>query len=110
MKMKKDKATFAMGCFWNPQKLFDDLDGVLSTRVGYTGGSVENPSYEEVCSGKTGHVEAVEIIFNPDKISYEKLLEIFWATTILLKGTGRELMLEVSTGVLFFITMLSRKN
>lgn len=72
------KATFAGGCFWCMQPPFDGLPGVLSTRAGYTGGSVPDPSYEQVCEGTTGHAEAVEIIFDPARISYEALLDIFW--------------------------------
>lgn len=72
------KATFAGGCFWCMQGPFDHLEGVKSTTVGYTGGNTERPSYEEVSSGKTGHAEAVEILFDPEKVSYRELLEVFW--------------------------------
>lgn len=75
-----ERATFAAGCFWGVEKAFDGVKGVESTRVGYTGGSVPEPSYEKVCSGDTGHAEVVEIVFNPQVISYEELLEIFWKT------------------------------
>ena len=78
MTKDKEKATFAAGCFWGVQALFDKLTGVISTRVGYTGGHVENPSYQQVCKGDTGHAEAVEIIYNPAEINYQDLLEIFW--------------------------------
>jgi peptide-methionine (S)-S-oxide reductase len=71
-------ATFAGGCFWCMEPPFDKLDGVVSTTSGYTGGNVDNPSYEEVSSGGTGHTEAVEIVYDPAKISYETLLEVFW--------------------------------
>lgn len=79
-KNKTEKATFAAGCFWGVEKIFYETSGVLKTRVGYTGGiaKYENPTYEEVCTNQTGHVEAVEITFNPEKISFEKLLVIFW--------------------------------
>lgn len=73
-----EKATFAAGCFWGVQKKFDQVEGVLSTRVGYTGGTKENPKYQEVCSGTTGHAEAIEITFDPKIISYEQLLAVFW--------------------------------
>ncbi|GAB4187860.1 MAG: peptide-methionine (S)-S-oxide reductase MsrA [Simkaniaceae bacterium] len=76
---KKEKATFAAGCFWGVQKAFDEKRGVLKTTVGYTGGNVKDPSYEEVCLGKTGHSEAVEIEFNPMQVSYKELLDIFWS-------------------------------
>ncbi|GGJ11241.1 peptide methionine sulfoxide reductase MsrA [Alicyclobacillus cellulosilyticus] len=71
-------ATFAGGCFWCMVKPFDQWPGVIRVVSGYTGGHKENPTYEEVCSGTTGHVEAVQITFNPSVIPYEKLLEVFW--------------------------------
>ncbi len=73
-----EKATFAGGCFWCMVKPFDRYDGVQSVVSGYTGGNVPNPSYKEVCGGQTGHVEAVEITFNPEKITYSQLLAIYW--------------------------------
>lgn len=72
------KATFGAGCFWGVEEAFDGLNGVLSTRVGYTGGSVPDPTYKDVCSGDTGHAEVVEVEFDSNQISYEELLEIFW--------------------------------
>ena len=71
-------ATFAGGCFWCMEPPFDELDGVVSTISGYTGGHTKNPSYKQVSAGRTGHTEAVEVTYYPDKISYEKLLEVFW--------------------------------
>lgn len=71
-------ATFAGGCFWCMQPPFEKLDGVLSTTVGYTGGHTKNPTYEEVSAGGTGHAESIQIVFDPAKISYEKLLDVFW--------------------------------
>ncbi|RNF40439.1 peptide-methionine (S)-S-oxide reductase MsrA [Planococcus salinus] len=76
--MKTEKATFAGGCFWCMVKPFDSLDGIEAVVSGYTGGDKPNPTYEEVCSNLTGHVEAVEITFQPDIYPYEKLLEVFW--------------------------------
>jgi peptide-methionine (S)-S-oxide reductase len=72
------KATFAGGCFWCMEPPFDKLDGVISTTSGYTGGRTENPTYEAVSAGKTEHTEAVEIVYDPRKISYARLLEVFW--------------------------------
>ena len=73
-----EKATFGMGCFWGPEVTFGKIDGVTDTKVGYMGGGMENPDYRSVCSGKTGHVEVVQVTFHPAKISYQQLLEVFW--------------------------------
>ena len=73
-----EKATFAGGCFWCMEEPFEELPGVLSVVSGYTGGTKKNPTYEEVSSGTTGHVEAIQITYNPSKISYEELLNLFW--------------------------------
>ena len=71
-------AIFAMGCFWGVERLFWQLPGVYSTAAGYTGGYTPNPTYREVCSGDTGHAEAVRIVYDPSVISYEQLLQVFW--------------------------------
>ena len=73
-----EKATFGAGCFWKPEYIFRKVDGVTSTSVGYMGGGSANPSYEQVCTGRTGHAEVVEVEYDPERISYEELLEIFW--------------------------------
>jgi len=72
------KATFAAGCFWHVEDLLGKTKGVKSTKVGYTGGQLINPSYEEVCTDRTGHAEAVEVDFDPAEISFEELLNVFW--------------------------------
>jgi peptide-methionine (S)-S-oxide reductase len=72
------KATFAAGCFWGVEALFQQVKGVQSTEVGYTGGEFENPSYQDVCSGRTGHAEAIQLEYDPSLVSYEDLLSIFW--------------------------------
>ncbi len=71
-------AVFAMGCFWGAERLFWQLPGVFSTAVGYVGGYTPNPTYEEVCSGETGHAEAVLVVFDPSVVGYERLLQTFW--------------------------------
>lgn len=71
-------ALFALGCFWGAERKFWQQDGVVSTQVGYAGGFTKNPSYEEVCSGQTGHTEIVRVVFDPSRISYGQLLRIFW--------------------------------
>jgi peptide-methionine (S)-S-oxide reductase len=72
------KAVFAAGCFWGVEAMFRQLPGVISTRVGYTGGNFPNPTYKDICTDRTGHAEAVEVEYDPAKLSYEKLLDVFW--------------------------------
>jgi peptide-methionine (S)-S-oxide reductase len=73
-----DKAIFGAGCFWGVEAAFRKVKGVVSTTVGYSGGSSENPTYKDVCSGKTGHAEVVQLEYDPSQVSYEKLLDVFW--------------------------------
>jgi peptide-methionine (S)-S-oxide reductase len=75
-----EKATFAEGCFWGVEANFQSTPGVISAVSGYTGGKMDNPSYEDVCSGRTGHAEAVEVEFDPAKVNYDDLLKIFWTS------------------------------
>ncbi|MDM7911544.1 MAG: peptide-methionine (S)-S-oxide reductase MsrA, partial [Methanotrichaceae archaeon] len=72
------KATFGAGCFWGAEAAFRELKGVVSTSVGYMGGTLENPTYEDVCTDRTGHAEVVEVLYDPAQISYEDLLDVFW--------------------------------
>ncbi len=72
------KATFGAGCFWGVEAAFRQLDGVTATRVGYAGGHLEHPTYEDVCSHTTGHAEVVEVSYDPEQISYDDLLQVFW--------------------------------
>lgn len=88
-----EKATFGAGCFWCVEAVFERLDGVSSVVAGYAGGNRPNPTYEQVCTGATGHAEVAQITFDPKKISYEKLLDVFWKahdpTTLNQQGADR---------------------
>ncbi len=90
---KMDKAIFAAGCFWGVEALFEELDGVESATSGYTGGHTENPTYKDICYKDTGHAEAVEVVYDPGKISYEELCIHFWRlhdpTTVNRQGPDR---------------------
>lgn len=77
--MAAEKAILGAGCFWGVEAEFRNTEGVLATRVGYSGGETENPTYEQVCSGRTGHAEVVEVTFDPERIAYEQILDVFWA-------------------------------
>jgi peptide-methionine (S)-S-oxide reductase len=72
------KATFGAGCFWGVEAAFRQIEGVTQTRVGYSGGHLENPTYEDVCSHTTGHAEVVEVTYDPERVSYDELLDVFW--------------------------------
>ncbi|HEY4147838.1 MAG TPA: peptide-methionine (S)-S-oxide reductase MsrA [Chitinophagaceae bacterium] len=78
--VKTDTATFGTGCFWCSEAIFQELDGVLKVTSGYSGGHVANPTYEQVCGENTGHAEVVQIAYDPSKITYDELLEVFWKT------------------------------
>ncbi|GAM08474.1 peptide methionine sulfoxide reductase MsrA [Geobacter sp. OR-1] len=86
---KSETATFAGGCFWCMQSPFDVMDGVISTTVGYTGGFTPNPTYEQVSSGTTGHMEAVQVLYDPDRVSYQQLLDKFWRNIDPLNNGGQ---------------------
>ena len=73
-----EKATFGAGCFWQVEIVFANTPGVVGTAVGYLGGTLPNPSYEQVCTGRTGHAEVVQVEFDPERVSYDQLLDIFW--------------------------------
>jgi peptide-methionine (S)-S-oxide reductase len=73
-----EKATFGAGCFWGVEAAFRQIKGVISTSVGYSGGSYKEPSYRDVCTGRTGHAEAVEVVYDPSRVSYDDLLRVFW--------------------------------
>lgn len=82
-------ATFSGGCFWCMQPPFDNLNGVISTTVGYTGGEESNPTYDDVCLGRTEHLESVQVVFDPSVTSYEKLLDVFWLNVDPTDGGGQ---------------------
>ena len=85
----QETAIFAGGCFWCEESAFEDLPGVISVTSGYTGGTTKNPTYEEVSSGSTGHAESAQVVYDPDKVSYEKLLDVYWHNIDPLQKDGQ---------------------
>jgi len=99
-----EQAVFALGCFWGAEKVFWQMEGVYSTAVGYTAGITPNPTYEEVCSGRTGHTEAVLVIFDPRRVPFEALLKVFWESHDPTQGMrqGNDVGTQYRSGIYFF--------
>ncbi|CAK8672635.1 peptide methionine sulfoxide reductase MsrA 2-like [Clavelina lepadiformis] len=97
-------AMFGMGCFWGAEKKFWQTNGVYSTQVGYSGGFTENPTYREVCDGKTGHTEVIRVIYYPNKVSYEKLLKVFWESHNPCQGMrqGNDVGTQYRSGIYYY--------
>jgi peptide-methionine (S)-S-oxide reductase len=98
-----DTATFANGCFWCTEAIFEELEGVISATSGYTGGKTENPTYKQVCTGETGHAEALQIVYDPAKISFDELLEVFWEThdPTTLNRQGNDVGTQYRSGIFY---------
>ncbi|MFW2403156.1 MAG: peptide-methionine (S)-S-oxide reductase MsrA [Gammaproteobacteria bacterium] len=99
-----EQAVFALGCFWGAERCFWQIDGVFTTAVGYTAGPTPNPTYEEVCSGQTGHTEAVLVVFDPRQVTFEQLLKVFWESHDPTQGMrqGNDVGTQYRSGVYFF--------
>jgi peptide-methionine (S)-S-oxide reductase len=100
---KTDTATLANGCFWCTEAIFEQLDGVISAESGYTGGQTINPTYKEVCTGETGHAECLQIVYDPSKISFDELLEVFWQThdPTTLNRQGADVGTQYRSGIFY---------
>ena len=98
-----ETATFANGCFWCTEAVFEELNGVISATSGYTAGKTENPTYKEICTGETGHAEALQIVFDPAKITFDELLEVFWEThdPTTLNRQGADVGTQYRSGVFY---------
>ncbi len=96
-------ATFANGCFWCTEAVFEELEGVVSATSGYTGGQTKNPTYKEICTGNTGHAEALEIVYEPAKISFDELLAVFWEThdPTTLNRQGADVGTQYRSGIFY---------
>ena len=99
-----ETAVFGMGCFWGAERFFWEREGVYSTAVGYAAGFTPNPTYEEICSGSTGHAEVVLVVFDPDKVSYQELLVMFWETHDPTQGMrqGNDVGTQYRSGIYTF--------
>jgi peptide-methionine (S)-S-oxide reductase len=108
---KTETATFANGCFWCTEAIFEQLDGVISATSGYTGGQTENPTYKQVCNGETGHAECLQIVYDPGKISFDELLEVFWEThdPTTLNRQGGDVGTQYRSGIFYHTTEQKEK-
>ncbi len=108
---KTDTATFGTGCFWCTEAIFKELEGVVSVTSGYSGGTVANPTYKEVCTGETGHAECVQIVYDPEKISFDELLEVFWQVhdPTTLNRQGADVGTQYRSAIFFHNEMQKQK-